>query len=450
MNIASARDGGGYLLLDGTSMACPHAAGVLALLYQARPSLGVDQALALLRGTARDLGVAGLDNVFGSGLIDAQAAVGRARAQEFRGRVTDQAGRPLQARVAYSGPSGEGGCLADEGGRFTLPLAPGSYTLAFTRFGFVPAERRVEVGPDGGVVEQRLQPMPVGSLAGRVVSASGQPVPAVITVLDTPVAPVSCDAHSGCFSVPLPVGEYGIRIFCRGFAVLRTRLTVRPDAASETVLTPAELAPYLVYDDDGGDKLEQYYTAGFPEGSFDVHDVSREGPITDVERLLPYRAVLWPTGARFSAMTADDQALLASFLAAGGRLFLTGQNIASTLESSGLLGRLFRCRVVQNSVDRRFGVRGLAGDSVSGRLPVLGLGGPANQMFADAFAVTGDGSVGFLEYDKPGAAWAAGVRVETCGTRAVFTGFGLEGVTEPSGRAALLRAVLDWLEATAF
>jgi len=59
----------------GTSMACPQAAGVAALMLEKNPSLSPTAIDSLLETTARDLGSAGKDNVFGAGLIDAYAAV---------------------------------------------------------------------------------------------------------------------------------------------------------------------------------------------------------------------------------------------------------------------------------------------------------------------------------------------------------------------------------------
>ncbi len=60
---------------SGTSMACPHAAGLAALMLHKNPSLspaGIDSIMEL---TAVDLGTAGKDNQFGSGRINALAAV---------------------------------------------------------------------------------------------------------------------------------------------------------------------------------------------------------------------------------------------------------------------------------------------------------------------------------------------------------------------------------------
>jgi len=61
--------------VSGSSLAAPHAAGVLALLAGAFPSASVAELEDALVRSARDLGDAGADNTFGHGLIDALGAL---------------------------------------------------------------------------------------------------------------------------------------------------------------------------------------------------------------------------------------------------------------------------------------------------------------------------------------------------------------------------------------
>jgi subtilisin family serine protease len=88
--VRSAMPGGGYSTLDGTSMATPHVAGVVALMWSANPALIGDLATTtgLLRETARPLSLAepgacgGAAAQIGAGLLDAYAAVRAAMARD--------------------------------------------------------------------------------------------------------------------------------------------------------------------------------------------------------------------------------------------------------------------------------------------------------------------------------------------------------------------------------
>jgi subtilisin family serine protease len=68
-------DGNGFPNFFGTSAAAPHAAGVAALILQARPSSTPLQIYAALENTAIDMGAPGFDYDSGFGLIQADAAL---------------------------------------------------------------------------------------------------------------------------------------------------------------------------------------------------------------------------------------------------------------------------------------------------------------------------------------------------------------------------------------
>ncbi len=64
-----------YCRTDGTSFASPHAAGLAALILSLNPSFTNEQVRQILRSTAVDLGIAGRDNEFGYGRVDAAEAI---------------------------------------------------------------------------------------------------------------------------------------------------------------------------------------------------------------------------------------------------------------------------------------------------------------------------------------------------------------------------------------
>ena len=64
-----------YAAVSGTSFACPITAGLCGLIWSRNPTLTPAQVESIIRGSCRDLGTAGLDDLYGYGRIDAAAAI---------------------------------------------------------------------------------------------------------------------------------------------------------------------------------------------------------------------------------------------------------------------------------------------------------------------------------------------------------------------------------------
>ena len=73
-DILSTYPGGKYESLDGTSMACPHVAGLAALVKSKNPAFTAKQVRSKIESAAFDLGAKGFDPTFGHGRIDAVKA----------------------------------------------------------------------------------------------------------------------------------------------------------------------------------------------------------------------------------------------------------------------------------------------------------------------------------------------------------------------------------------
>ena len=65
---------GDYTLIDGTSFATPLVSGAAAALWSAAPHLTAAEIVEILLTTARDLGVPGVDSIYGWGMLDLAAA----------------------------------------------------------------------------------------------------------------------------------------------------------------------------------------------------------------------------------------------------------------------------------------------------------------------------------------------------------------------------------------
>ncbi len=74
-NVMTTYLGGGYASGSGTSFASPITAGLAALIFSVNPSLAPADVELILKSTCRDLGVVGDDNIYGAGLVQADAAV---------------------------------------------------------------------------------------------------------------------------------------------------------------------------------------------------------------------------------------------------------------------------------------------------------------------------------------------------------------------------------------
>lgn len=72
VKVKSSMPGGKYAELSGTSMATPHVAGVVALMYQLQPKVTVEQLLNVLKTSATKIGQD--PNTYGAGRIDALKA----------------------------------------------------------------------------------------------------------------------------------------------------------------------------------------------------------------------------------------------------------------------------------------------------------------------------------------------------------------------------------------
>jgi len=74
VGVKSTYKGNDYATMSGTSMACPHVAGVAALVWSHFPMCSAEDIRFALNISARDKGDAGCDDNFGYGIVDAVAA----------------------------------------------------------------------------------------------------------------------------------------------------------------------------------------------------------------------------------------------------------------------------------------------------------------------------------------------------------------------------------------
>jgi len=210
----------------------------------------------------------------------------------------------------------------------------------------------------------------------------------------------------------------------------------------------------LVIDDDGGADYETYYAGALAEGKV-AGRWPREGAAPDPAALARFPRVIWETGEAAPALDDADRAAISAYLAGGGAVLLSGQNVARDLCDPASATRSdAACAWLASTFHASYGadaagatrVTGSADDSIGAGLAfeIAGGDGAGNQSSPDGVAAA-PGGIAFLEYDA--TAHAAGVR--SCGTQpnTVFLAFGLEGVADAADRTALLARALDALDA---
>ncbi|MEZ4770131.1 MAG: S8 family serine peptidase [Caldilineales bacterium] len=269
VGVRSSVPGGYYQEYTGTSMAGPHAAGAVALLWQANPALigQVDYTADLLRKTATpfyvdgescggvDSGSARPNNSAGWGELDILRAVQLAGTGQSKvivqardGSAQPLAGVSLSLRRSLPGFGDvqlEG--TTDSSGRFEFLVSPGQAAVGASLYGHAsPAPVNVTVGNGSTTVNVTLPVLPIRTVTGQVVerlsnwlflpavAAGGQParladtvtspsmpsaakrLDARVSVVGESVTPVQTDC-TGTFSLNLPAGRHTLLVEATGY-----------------------------------------------------------------------------------------------------------------------------------------------------------------------------------------------------------------------------------------
>jgi hypothetical protein len=215
----------------------------------------------------------------------------------------------------------------------------------------------------------------------------------------------------------------------------------------DLLLSKADL---LLVVDDGGAGYEHYY-AGVLDSlgvEYRAWRVTGGGPFpVGREEVGSFPTIVWFTGDETEeTLTRADRDGLAAFLAAGGRLFLSGQYLAEEIGGSSFF-RDWLCAEF-DAVSDWPGMYGEPGDPIGDGLAVAiaGAGGAWNQVSPDEVRVLDPGRAVFRYLSgAPSAVRAAHPR-----GRAVYFAFGFEAISRnapaQASREEVMAKVLGWLE----
>lgn len=358
-------------------------------------------------------------------------------------------------------------------GSYRLRTSAGTHTVVIQAFPFKTDTTTITLSAGGTLTLQHaLEPLlHASAITGTVRDAQGNGLPAKLTLFasSTVVPPYTIVANSDAqgrfafeniYSTSPPLLSYD-RLLVEPeipyAAETLLNIAVSPDAPTVLDLT-AEPAEVLLVDDDPGGNYENFYRETIEQLGLTAYYWKQQQRGLAPVSLLPRfkrQSLIWYTGdaAGSNVLSAAERDSLAALLDRGGRLFLTGQNIAESLRGSDFLRTRLHADFVRN-ISADFILHGVRGDAVGGgwrNLANAGAGGANNQISRDELQPLGLALPCVVFDTTAGTVAAVHVAESANESRLVFFGFGFEAIIARAGfssRADVLRDVLNWLEGT--
>jgi subtilisin family serine protease len=287
VNVRSSLPGNAYGSGSGTSMAAPHLAGTVALLWSAAPTLRgkITATRQLLNDTAVNKldgqcgGTEDDNNVYGEGRLDALALLDAAPVGDrgtLAGTVTDAAtGDPIAgATVSITGPA-EREATTGADGKFSMLVPSGEYQVSVSLFGYETKTTTATVTTgETTTLDVALDAVPRVSLSGAVTDGSGHgwPLYAKVTVAGPSGAADYTNPVNGRYSLTLPAGATYTLTFIPqypGYETVTKEVVVGSRNVVENVSLPVPVAscstaPGYEYGSDG--EYETFDGATTPAG----------------------------------------------------------------------------------------------------------------------------------------------------------------------------------------
>lgn len=188
-SVTSSYPGSSWASMSGTSMASPHTAGAVALLWSCAPQLRgqIDQTFQILQNAAADTPgdtacgvspVSGADYAYGYGYLDVMAAGQTAcLGAQISGQITDSVtGQPIAgATITAASGSLNFSDETDASGNYSLQVMASTYTLSAARYAYTSQSASVSVGAGSSATRNfTLVPQTTSTLTGQVTDGSGR------------------------------------------------------------------------------------------------------------------------------------------------------------------------------------------------------------------------------------------------------------------------------------
>jgi hypothetical protein len=215
----------------------------------------------------------------------------------------------------------------------------------------------------------------------------------------------------------------------------------------------------LLVDDDEGGSVQAFYQNAISGRIVGVwrRRPNPAVPASEAEGKLgstvsTFPLMVWATGAGTNTLNADDRAAIDAYRAAGGKLLLTGQDIAfdlcdpaspnRTAATESWFENLFKVNYTSNA-SASLALNPVAGDPIAQglALSITGGDGASNQTDPDVVTTLAGASHAWTYANGAGDAAVRSLYP----IRAVFFGFGFEAISSAANRTTVMTRTLDWL-----
>ncbi len=479
VEITSASPGNKYIAMSGSSQASPITAGAVALLLSAKPNSTVDAIKNALYTSANN--ATNKNNNVGYGLISVSGAMSKLGVNVTPPTPTPPTPTPPTPTPPTPTPTPTPPVAA--------PTPPAGYTLC---------------GLEGDTCTNAANKQVAFGNNGKYIMGTSNTATFLCTVAEWGSDPIP-SVKKGCFikgeTTPTPTPP------------TPTPPTPTPPTPTPSTPTTGKKPVIMLVDDDMGQgtdvttNLKDAIKANAAANGAFVWD-NRQGtvPLGELKRA---DIVIWATGNQYqNTITTADQAVLKQYLAGGGKLIVTGQDIGYDIGTSDFYKTTLKTNfIADSSGDTKFVTTGAFGNTA---FTLNAQGSAANQVYPDVIAeLSGSATVASWGSANANASTitAQSIRVDPNPTRAaqkvqnprgsverlavntvdnilqqifggntnagqrnstrvlaqsagsnagaivandagtyrtVNMGFGLEGLT-PSSRSILMKTVFDWL-----
>ncbi len=202
----------------------------------------------------------------------------------------------------------------------------------------------------------------------------------------------------------------------------------------------------LIIDDDEGTDCQRFVEDALPDGVlFLTWDESLE-PLSAQDLPLLDR-LIWMTGdVAQDALNQGETQVIGSFLDAGGKAILTGENILDGAAAGVLGAEKLGAEVQAPSVESRTIEAVIGGVFDEGFSFEIAGGTGADNQFSPSGLNPVNGGRSILAYDSGEAATVR--RILVGGYRAMVCGFGIEAIASSEDLETFLDVALQWLDST--